>query len=691
MKRKRTSSGNMDFWQLEPSQQIKKVAHNAIERRYRTNINDRINDLKNVVPALYKARVGDKDGDDGGDSDEDSGEQEVVDGIEVAKKLNKATILRKATEYILFLRRSNELADRENQILQHIIGQMPGGQQVLSEFMAQKREFHQREQERLARERKEARVREQIQRQELLKERAAQRAALAQLLPKRERRPYRRRKKSEDQQQQQQQNKKSAANNAKDQGSNRMFMALYLSVAFFSTSPFDRNGANANALHHSNHQNSRIVYSAANGDNGSAALSGSSLRSFFFSSSSWIWFQVFMYAIGFFYFFLLPWLNRPPRRTSKKQHHLHHHYAAEVVTSWNELYESVVQLVSMSRSSIGLVYETLYDLSFLPSLFASARVSKTELNDAAAWTRLCEMQCLGADPSLSRLQLLRSCAGMLSRIHLLKREHGLVTPHTLNRVHTAAAIQLELAFGKNPVSRHLVSRRPTDQVMAMLATRCGGGCPNVFYSFVLPYLVTPFDWTAYWEALGMLQSKYTQWIMMPSDNSIFDTTIASDSSAVPSMITWWTHLGACLVDNDNKVPAESLQYLEDLTEKDELCPSSSLLKRHCHSIYHLVKAVSESDRFVLAHHLEQGLADVSASVDCIKYLSPPVDTMSNAEADLLHLSTLAVHMFVYRRLLAFSADRSLDRFRDFLGAQISREMESKVVPDECREVIETVL
>ena len=271
--RKRSSS-NAEFWQLEPTQQIKKVAHNAIERRYRTNINDRINDLKNVVPALYKAKVGDKNDDD--ESDDDSGEQEIVDGIEVAKKLNKATILRKATEYILFLRRNNDLANRENQILQHIIGQMPGGQQVLNEFLARKREFQQQEQERLARERKEARMREQVQRQELLKERAAQRAALAQLLPKRERRPYRRRKKSE-----QDAKKNKAA--SKDQGPNQMFMAMYMCVAFFSTSPFsssDNAQAHTTAGHHYPHT-SRIPFSNTTNFN------HSSTPSQFLSLSTW--------------------------------------------------------------------------------------------------------------------------------------------------------------------------------------------------------------------------------------------------------------------------------------------------------------------------------------------------------------------------------------------------------------------
>ena len=232
---------NQHLWRLEPNQQIKKVAHNAIERRYRNNINDRIQDLKNVVPALYKAKIrekGSQDDDSSDDEDMDQKQTEVVEGVEVAKKLNKATILRKATEYIMYLRQNNDLADRENQILQHIISQMPGGQQVLGQFLNEKQEFERAEQERMVRERKEAHAREQVQRQELLRERAAQRAALAQLMPKRERRPYRRRKKQDTGSTKK--NAKAAAMAASEQenGNSRMFMAMYMCVAFFSTSPF---------------------------------------------------------------------------------------------------------------------------------------------------------------------------------------------------------------------------------------------------------------------------------------------------------------------------------------------------------------------------------------------------------------------------------------------------------------------
>lgn len=182
--------------------QFKKVAHNAIERRYRKNINERILDLKNVVPALYKAKIGDNKSSGNEESSDDeynglekrnSTTEEIVEGVPVAKKLNKATILHKATEYIHHLKHSNQVVENENQALLHIMSQMPGGARVLEQFQAQKREAERLEQQRLIAQRKESIEQEKIEHQRMLRERAAHRAALAELIPKPERKPYPRR------------------------------------------------------------------------------------------------------------------------------------------------------------------------------------------------------------------------------------------------------------------------------------------------------------------------------------------------------------------------------------------------------------------------------------------------------------------------------------------------------------------
>uniref|UniRef100_A0A8C8S8N6 Sterol regulatory element-binding protein 1 n=1 Tax=Pelusios castaneus TaxID=367368 RepID=A0A8C8S8N6_9SAUR len=64
----------------------KRTAHNAIEKRYRSSINDRIAELKDLV-------------------------------LGAEAKLNKSAVLRKAIDYICFLRQSNHKLKQENQAL----------------------------------------------------------------------------------------------------------------------------------------------------------------------------------------------------------------------------------------------------------------------------------------------------------------------------------------------------------------------------------------------------------------------------------------------------------------------------------------------------------------------------------------------------------------------------------------------
>ncbi|KAF2156485.1 hypothetical protein K461DRAFT_275596 [Myriangium duriaei CBS 260.36] len=81
---------------------VKKTSHNVIEKRYRNNLNDKILELRDSVPSL---RVTSKQG---GDEDE----SEDLEGLTPAHKLNKSTIMAKATEYIKHLEKRNKtLAD----------------------------------------------------------------------------------------------------------------------------------------------------------------------------------------------------------------------------------------------------------------------------------------------------------------------------------------------------------------------------------------------------------------------------------------------------------------------------------------------------------------------------------------------------------------------------------------------------
>ncbi|KJZ76929.1 hypothetical protein HIM_03806 [Hirsutella minnesotensis 3608] len=86
---------------------IKKTAHNMIEKRYRTNINDKIAALRDSVPSL---RIMSKSA-RGEDTTED---REELHGLTPAHKLNKATVLSKATEYIRHLEKRNSRLMDEN-------------------------------------------------------------------------------------------------------------------------------------------------------------------------------------------------------------------------------------------------------------------------------------------------------------------------------------------------------------------------------------------------------------------------------------------------------------------------------------------------------------------------------------------------------------------------------------------------
>ncbi|KAF3759918.1 hypothetical protein M406DRAFT_358650 [Cryphonectria parasitica EP155] len=127
-RRHTSASSSKEGSSTRPTLGPKKTAHNMIEKRYRTNLNDKIAALRDSVPALrvmvHRLEHADNtnDGTDvmdeikaeaGLDGDEDLG------GVTPAHKLNKATILSKATEYIAHLERKNRGLAKENAALRN--------------------------------------------------------------------------------------------------------------------------------------------------------------------------------------------------------------------------------------------------------------------------------------------------------------------------------------------------------------------------------------------------------------------------------------------------------------------------------------------------------------------------------------------------------------------------------------------
>ncbi|EIE80412.1 hypothetical protein RO3G_05117 [Rhizopus delemar RA 99-880] len=672
-----------------PGKQLKKVAHNAIERRYRNNINDRIRELKNVVPALYKARLcpgsnsthpHDKDEEESSDS-----ETEIVDGVEVAKKLNKATILRKATEYIQFLKTTNERADNENLILQQIIAQMPGGQDVLSRFLYQKKEFEKAENERLARERREAQERERVERQKLLRERAAQRAALAQLLPKQERRPYRRR-------QSKKEGSKKASSSEDETGSgNKMFMAAFMCLVFFTASP----STTQQIQHHEAQAEATFDVFSNQSIFQEQPLNQSTSFDF------WPLARYVLYAFGLFYLCLFPLLFRwlRPRSVKKSKECVDHcHYDNEVPTAWSRLH------IDLVRSPVGC---------------------PEELSRIGAWIRLNEVECLGGNPDITRLNMLHSSIRMLSQLHKMKRDKNYVSfcgHNTIARVHASAALQFELALPSflssylvpyhwKKVTECLNSKKSEgqqedavvndqlvtnqwlnsechDQVLHMLTSRngfdhgayvfpdnsaVGGSCRNVLYSFVLPYVTSPLDLVMYWQQLSNLEQCWLAYLngVRPvfSEKQLNQMLSVSATATAPGhMLQWWVRVGLAL-ESLAKNQDENMKVLAEYTQpkkNNDIHPSSNLLHRHQNMMYNLIEAASalvQNDKlYKVSSLLDQATKDRQASAKCIQQISSTHSgASSNCEASVLVLSTLAVHLRTLKALIIHSSSGSSRR------------------------------
>ncbi|CEP08383.1 hypothetical protein [Parasitella parasitica] len=507
-----TSLGKVANTAQPPMPQQKKTAHNAIERRYRNNINDRIAELKNAVPALLYAKV--KDSRTGAkrshratnnNDEEDDGEdgEEYLDGVAVATKLNKATILRKATEYILHLKRTNEDTQQENAMLQHLLGQLPGGHEVLSRYRMQKMQREQQLQRQILQERALQRHQQQQQRKSNTRKKTchpdtpdneslSSSNAVDPLTP-----PIVIPANMQQQKQKwhdmmrhhyQQQSNVSVAN--------RVFMAVFMAISLFSSSPLSAGPTSKDQFENHNHvsRTADSIFSTNINSNVSvlAALfpmhdGWSALRSTVFAVCL---VQLFFPVLRFWlsYGFKVKKVGKKSRTASADNKTSLQGNMASHVTSLTPGDQKCMQIYSIlatslendaatrsqkesvfpqkHKSALGfyvalvkeiarfvsrhwLGYEILYDDQDLSH--------QDQWVQACKWIKLNEVECLGGNPNVTRSSMLYSCFHMLNLIELMQDDDNEYVEQSRSRVYATTALQMALVIPHHGLSE-LLSR-----------------------------------------------------------------------------------------------------------------------------------------------------------------------------------------------------------------------------------------
>lgn len=444
--------------------QQKKTAHNAIERRYRNNINDRIAELKNAVPALLHARLKDSSRKrrtmDDDDDDGDDGE-EYLDGVAVATKLNKATILRKATEYITHLKRTGDDMRQENALLQHLLAQLPGGQDVLSQYRMQKM---QREQDMLQQQRL-----QQQQQQSASKRRKQQR----------------KRTRTSDEDESSSSTTGSSPSTPPLGVSSRVFMAVFMAISLFSSSPLT-SGPTSTEQFQNHHHMSRAatpdISTASTSHERFTTTTNATSGGLLDDVNGWAVIRTTVFVVCLVQL-LLPlvkaWaghmsyrVKRVPRRRRmfrKSGAALAAASSANAVSPGDqkctEVYRILVRQLAqehddglpLSMLPIHVAME-LFRLAgrhmFGYEVYDERRDPQDEWEQACYWLKLCEIQILGGNPDATRWHRLYSCLRMLNLVeHLIDDEHAEV--RTLRaRAYVTAAMEFSLNGAKGRFARH---------------------------------------------------------------------------------------------------------------------------------------------------------------------------------------------------------------------------------------------
>ncbi|RCI01011.1 hypothetical protein CU097_015208 [Rhizopus azygosporus] len=440
-----------------PGRQHKKTAHNAIERRYRNNINDRIAELKNAVPALLYAKVKDNNGRKRKNDEEDDGEdgEEYLDGVAVATKLNKATILRKATEYINHLKKTGEDIKRENEVLQNILSQLPGGADILQRYHMQKQ---QREKEL---------QRQQLLERELQKQQEQQRKAA-----NRKRARYNRN--IHDASDEYESSSSSPDPATPPAMTSRVFMAMFMAITFLSTSPLTTNTTPAE-----HHHVSRTPTAPVKEDLNAPVLSTSIFTSLFQFDSTWSMIRTVMFVICLLQLFLpyirsfffgsslkLKRVNPARRLASNYVHRKEVNNVTPGDLKCRQMYsilnqsgrllprDTIVTIFCLLKETLRLFahhvlgYDILYgDHDLL--------TPEEEWGQVCKWIKLNETLCLGGSGHVSRLSMLYACFHMINLVDLLDEDKHDHVYQTHARAYATAAMQMTIAIPRRALADRL--------------------------------------------------------------------------------------------------------------------------------------------------------------------------------------------------------------------------------------------
>ncbi|KAI9493541.1 hypothetical protein BDB00DRAFT_956798 [Zychaea mexicana] len=457
--------------------QQKKTAHNAIERRYRNNINDRIAELKDAVPALLHAKL--KDSRTGKrshrtmDDEDDEGEdcEEYLDGVAVATKLNKATILRKATEYITHLKKTGDDMRQENAVLQHLLTQLPGGQEVLGRYRMQK---VQREQE--------------MQRQRLFEQ---QQLAKQQ---QQQRKPGRKRTKTVPVSEEYE----TASSAGSDPATpppvgNRVFMAIFACLTFFSSSPLTAGPSSSEQFqnHHHASRAASVGETVADSNSTEPSAAASFISSLFPFDNAWTFLRtvVFVLFIGHLLFpYMRSWVfgrfslnvKRVPRAkrvATRKRIQTSTAAVSSAIGSITpgdqkcfRIYDIIARSLEMNedgppRTSLGYLFQTAKEGARLISRQAfgyeilydedDQLVPEDEWEQVCRWIKLNEIECLGGNPEITRWTMLHSCLRMINLVEVLDDEEHEYLQQMRARVYATAAIEMTAILRNLPLASRL--------------------------------------------------------------------------------------------------------------------------------------------------------------------------------------------------------------------------------------------